>query len=203
VQHSVRCTSCLRNTFLNTLLHHFKNHWWGSSSDTRMIMVKLSLIQLMWILTYRETLLFIRFIWVLQQAFEGHTASSVSIATRLWEGQWRRSSLSLVRIRRFFISRLALESTQPSIQWEPWAIFPGVKRQGCEADHSPPSSAEVRNGESYTSTSPYDYMVWCLNNLAQGWLTLSGSCMILHEQRSHTCCSEPFAAEIKAKQDKQ
>jgi hypothetical protein len=29
-----------------------------------------------------------------------------------------------------------------------------VKRQGREADHSPPSSAEVKNAWSYTSTSP-------------------------------------------------
>jgi hypothetical protein len=30
--------------------------------------------------------------------------------------------------------------------------FPGVKRPGREADHSPPSSAEVTNAWSYTST---------------------------------------------------
>jgi len=34
----------------------------------------------------------------------------------------------------------------PSIQW--------VKRLGCEADHSPPSSAEVKNAYSYTFTPP-------------------------------------------------
>jgi hypothetical protein len=32
--------------------------------------------------------------------------------------------------------------------------FPGVKRPGREADHSPPSSAEVKNTWSYTSTPP-------------------------------------------------
>jgi hypothetical protein len=33
--------------------------------------------------------------------------------------------------------------------------FPGgVKRPGREADHSPPSSAEVKNAWSYTSTPP-------------------------------------------------
>jgi hypothetical protein len=32
--------------------------------------------------------------------------------------------------------------------------FSGVKRPGREADHSPPSSAEVQNACSYTSTSP-------------------------------------------------
>jgi hypothetical protein len=30
--------------------------------------------------------------------------------------------------------------------------FPGVKRPGREADHSPPSSVEVKNAWSYTST---------------------------------------------------
>jgi hypothetical protein len=32
--------------------------------------------------------------------------------------------------------------------------FPGGKRPGREADHSPPSSAEVKNVWSYTSTPP-------------------------------------------------
>jgi hypothetical protein len=32
--------------------------------------------------------------------------------------------------------------------------FPGVKRPGGEADHSPPSSAEVKNAWSYTFTPP-------------------------------------------------
>jgi hypothetical protein len=32
--------------------------------------------------------------------------------------------------------------------------FPGVKRQGREADHSPPSSADIKNAWSYTSTPP-------------------------------------------------
>jgi hypothetical protein len=39
--------------------------------------------------------------------------------------------------------------------------FPGGKRQGREADHSPPSSAEVNNVWSYTSTPQYAFMVWC------------------------------------------
>jgi hypothetical protein len=32
--------------------------------------------------------------------------------------------------------------------------FPGVKRPGREVNHSPPSSAEVKNEWSYTSTPP-------------------------------------------------
>jgi len=40
--------------------------------------------------------------------------------------------------------------------------YPGVKRPGREADHSPPSSAEVKNAWSYTSTPPHVFMTWCL-----------------------------------------
>jgi hypothetical protein len=35
---------------------------------------------------------------------------------------------------------------------------PGVKQQGCDADHSPPSSAEVKKMWIYTSTPPYAFM---------------------------------------------
>jgi hypothetical protein len=41
------------------------------------------------------------------------------------------------RIYSFTSSRLAQESTQPPIQWVLRASFPGVKRLGREADHSP------------------------------------------------------------------
>jgi hypothetical protein len=40
--------------------------------------------------------------------------------------------------------RTALEPTQPPIQWVPGALSLGVKQPGREADHSPPSSAEVK-----------------------------------------------------------
>jgi hypothetical protein len=42
-------------------------------------------------------------------------------------------------------SRPALGPTLLSIQWVLGIIFPGVKRPGREADHSPPFSAEVKN----------------------------------------------------------
>jgi hypothetical protein len=45
-----------------------------------------------------------------------------------------------------FWSRPALGPTQPTVQWVPGVLSPGVKaRPGRDADHSPPSSAEVEN----------------------------------------------------------
>jgi hypothetical protein len=39
---------------------------------------------------------------------------------------------------------MTLGPTQTPIQWVPGALSLGVKRLGREADHSPPSSAEVK-----------------------------------------------------------
>jgi hypothetical protein len=41
-------------------------------------------------------------------------------------------------------SRTALGPTKPPIQWISRALSLGVKQSGREADHSPPSSAEVK-----------------------------------------------------------
>jgi hypothetical protein len=51
-------------------------------------------------------------------------------------------------------SRTALGLTQPPIQWVPGTLSLGVKWPGREADHSPPSSCEVKNEWSYTFTPP-------------------------------------------------
>jgi len=59
-------------------------------------------------------------------------------------------------------SRPALGPTQPPIQWVTGTLSLGVKRPGREGDHSPPSSAEIKNAWSYTSTPPYVFMVWYL-----------------------------------------
>jgi hypothetical protein len=59
-------------------------------------------------------------------------------------------------------SRPVLGPTQPPIQCVSWDLSPGIKRSGREADHSPPSSVEVKNAWSCTSTHPYVFMAWCL-----------------------------------------
>jgi hypothetical protein len=41
-------------------------------------------------------------------------------------------------------------------------FFPGVKRLGREADHSPPTSAEAKKIWIYTSIPPYSFMAYCL-----------------------------------------
>jgi hypothetical protein len=65
-----------------------------------------------------------------------------------------------------FLFATALKSvlgpTQPPIQWVPGVVSPGVKRLEHGADHSPPSSAEVKNTWHYTSTPHYVFMEWCL-----------------------------------------
>jgi hypothetical protein len=75
-----------------------------------------------------------------------------------------RSSCS-GRVKNFLLStssRPVLGPTQPPIQCVPAALSPGVKRQGREADHSPPASAEIKKMWIYTSTPPYAFMAYCL-----------------------------------------
>jgi len=45
-------------------------------------------------------------------------------------------------------------SSQPPIQWVPGPLSLGVKRQEREANHSPPSSHEVKNTWIYAFTPP-------------------------------------------------
>jgi hypothetical protein len=65
--------------------------------------------------------------------------SSVGIAARLnnW-GVWVRFPS--------IVSRRALWPIEPPIRWVLGAVYLGVKQQEHEADHSTPSSAEVKTG---------------------------------------------------------
>jgi len=52
---------------------------------------------------------------------------------------------------------LFLQALQPNLwstKWIPEALFPGVKWLGCEDDHSPPATAEVKKKWSSFSTPP-------------------------------------------------
>jgi len=53
---------------------------------------------------------------------------------------------------------MALGPTQLPIQLVPGTLPLGAKCPGREADHSPASSAEIKNVWSYTSTPQYAFM---------------------------------------------
>jgi hypothetical protein len=56
--------------------------------------------------------------------------------------------------------------SRPEQVWGPPRLFllvPGMKRSGREADHSPPSSEEVKNNGAIPPL-PHVFMVWCLIN---------------------------------------
>ena len=86
----------------------------------------------------------------------------LNVGTYLWAGQrsqyndWLRTGRSGDRIpvggRDFpHMSRPALGPNQLPVQRVP-GLFRGKERPGRDADHSPPSSAVVMKGQSYTST---------------------------------------------------
>jgi hypothetical protein len=80
-------------------------------------------------------------------------------------------------------SKPALGPTQTPIQGVAGALSLGVKWPGRKADHSPPSSAEVNNAWSYTSTPQYIFMAWC-SLKAQGQIYI----LTLPFCRSRTLC---------------
>jgi hypothetical protein len=65
--------------------------------------------------------------------------------------------------REFFstCSRPPLRSIQPPFRWVLKALREEVNRPECEAHHSSPSSIEVKNVCSYTSTPLYTSRYWC------------------------------------------
>jgi hypothetical protein len=83
------------------------------------------------------------------------------------------SSVSIVRGYGLgFNSTLALGPTQPLSQWVLGSLSQGVELPGCEADHSPPSSAEVKNGGAIPPLS--DTSLW------------RGACLVKHRD-NFTC----------------
>jgi hypothetical protein len=89
--------------------------------------------------------------------------SAVGIETGYGPDSWGVKSSSPCRGVIFLFSTLSgpiLGATQ--LQWVPGALSLGVKRPGHEADHSPPTSDEVKNTWIYTSTHPYSFTAYCL-----------------------------------------
>jgi hypothetical protein len=73
---------------------------------------------------------------------------AVTIANSLWAELGFDSQQDQEEIFLFSIMfRPAMRSTQPPIQWVPEAVSLGVQQRECEADHLPPSSAEVKNAD--------------------------------------------------------
>jgi hypothetical protein len=68
-------------------------------------------------------------------------------------------------------SRTAMGPTQPPVQWVRGGLYLGIKRPGREADHSPPSSAEVKQCVELYLYSPIRLHVVVLSS-AQGQLYL-------------------------------
>jgi hypothetical protein len=88
----------------------------------------------------------------------GNRDRAVGIVTGYWLDGQGVGVLSPCGVKNFHFSmssRPAVGSTQLTIQWVPGALSPGVKRLGREADHSPPTSAELKKMWVYTSTPPF------------------------------------------------
>jgi hypothetical protein len=95
-----------------------------------------------------------------QEYLQGSRDSVVIDWLRAGRPKGRSSSLSKVKNFLFSTSSiLALGPTHPPKQWVPGTLSPEVKRPRREADHSFPTSAEVKKMWTYTSTPPYALVI--------------------------------------------
>jgi hypothetical protein len=74
----------------------------------------------------------------------------------------RHQTMDKVQKHNSFKQCLSLWPTQPAIQRVLGVLSPGLKQPGPEADHSPPSSAEVKDARSIPPLIQYVFLVWCL-----------------------------------------
>jgi hypothetical protein len=92
-----------------------------------------------------------------RQGLRRSPESSASTVTRLRAG---RPGFDSRKRQEFFL--FATVSRPAHTRWVPRVQSSEVMRPGCEADHSPPSSTEVKNEWSYTSTPHYAFLTWYL-----------------------------------------
>jgi len=100
---------------------------------------------------------------------------------------WTVRGLNLGRVKRFHVLQ-----NRPYRLWGPPCLLfngyrgssPDVKRPGCEFDHSPPPSAEIKNGWIYTSPPLYVVMARTGTNLT--FLRCQGCCPLLCDWYLHT-----------------
>jgi hypothetical protein len=101
--------------------------------------------------------LLVRFPWMLIQYIRSYPLYLGEPGKRSRYSDSLRAGRSGDRIpvRRDFLhlSRPASGPTQPPVQWVPGLSW-GQRQPGRDADHTPPSSAEVKKELSYTSTHP-------------------------------------------------
>jgi hypothetical protein len=94
-----------------------------------------------------------------------HGTDGVGIAQWYRPGLWARWSMVQVPAGAENVSLHRVQSGSgahpPPIQRVVGAPSLGLKRPGREADHSPASSAKVKNALSYTSPPQYASMAWC------------------------------------------
>jgi hypothetical protein len=83
--------------------------------------------------------------------------SAVGIATG-YGLDGRRDAVRATVRARFFSSPLRLRAHPASYSMGTGGSFPGSKAAGPEADHSPPTSAEVKNTWIYIFIFPYVFM---------------------------------------------
>jgi hypothetical protein len=103
---------------------------------------------------------------VLNYKFEEHLSNkSLGSAVGITNGYWLRDGA--VRVRVPVESIIFTSPYRPDPLWGPLNLLyngyqrlfpPGVKRQGRKANHSTPTSAEVKKMWIYTSTPPYAFM---------------------------------------------
>jgi hypothetical protein len=106
--------------------------------------------------------------------------SSVGIATELHAGR----SGDRIPVGATISARPDWPWGPPSLLYNGYRVFPGGKvRRGCAAEHSPPSSAEVLEEQSYTSIT-----LWVTNGPVAGLLYFTCFTWMKVKETSNMAC---------------